>query len=50
MDILYKVPSCFVRWEMDENYCKDELLNPTSKYHKDILEYTDTCIFDFLMG
>lgn len=38
------------RWEMDENYCKDELLNPTSKHHKDILEYTDTCIFDFLMG
>ena len=38
------------RWEMDHTYCQRQLLKPSSEYYYGILEFTDTAIFDFLMG
>ena len=38
------------RWEVDPSYCRGELLKPTSEYYYGILEFTDTAVFDFLMG
>ena len=34
---------------MDDGYCK-RLLQPSSEYYYGVLEYTDSCVFDFLMG
>lgn len=38
------------KWENDKTYCRRQLLKPTSEYFYGILEFTDTAIFDFLMG
>lgn len=37
------------RWESDSKYCQ-KLLKPNSEYYHGILEFTDTAIYDFLMG
>ena len=38
-----------IRWEVDDGYCQS-LLQPSSEYYHGILEFTDTAIYDFLMG
>ena len=38
------------RWESDNTYCQRQLLKPASEYYYGILEFTDTAVFDFLMG
>ncbi len=38
------------RWEKDNNYCKDVILKPSSEFYYGVLEYTDTAVYDFLMG
>lgn len=47
-DLVMAVHS-FFRWEIDDGYCQ-QLLKPTSEYYYGILEFTDSCVFDFLMG
>ncbi len=39
-----------IRWEIDGNYCRYLLLQKTSFYYYGVLEFTDTAIYDFLMG
>lgn len=38
------------RWETDENYCNNRVMRPNSEYYHGTLEFTETAIFDFLMG
>lgn len=36
---------------MDDNYCNSNIISkPDSEYFHGLLEFTDSCIFDFLMG
>ncbi len=42
---------CFIgRWEKDNSYCKDTVLKESSEFYHGVLEYTDTAVYDFLMG
>lgn len=38
------------RWEKDNDYCKNVILDQSSDFYPGVLEYTDTAIYDFLMG
>ncbi len=47
--------SCLVlsqtcRWEKDSSYCKTTVLDQSSEFYSGVLEYTDTAVYDFLMG
>ena len=40
-----------LRWETDDSYCSKNIISkPESEYYHGLLEFTDSCIFDFLMG
>ena len=38
------------RWEADDSYCRTVVMKPGSDYYHGLLEFTDSCILDFLMG
>ena len=39
------------RWEVDDSYCESKIISkPESEFYEGLLEYTDSSIFDFLMG
>jgi len=38
------------RWEKNKDYCKQHILKPESEFYYGLLEYTDTAMYDFLMG
>lgn len=38
------------RWEKDKDYCKNVILDQSSDFYPGVLEYTDTAVYDFLMG
>ena len=38
-----------IRWEKEDDYCQ-HLLQRSSRFYYGILEFTDTAIYDYLMG
>jgi hypothetical protein len=39
------------KWEGDDYFCESNIISkPESDYYNGLLEFTDSCIFDFLMG
>ena len=38
------------RWEVDNDYCLKMMRQKMSPYYHGLLEFTDTAIYDYLMG
>ncbi len=47
--MIVSVLAALNRWETHSDFCQG-LLQPTSEYYPGMLEFTDSAIYDFLMG